>query len=92
MRELLDDAAIEAGLAGLAWRRNGNRLEKTVKRRDFKEAMKFVNAVAAVAEAADHHPDIHVSWNSVTLVLWTHVAGGITGADLALAGRIDELG
>ena len=89
---LLDDASVDAALAGMAWQRNGSRLEKTVKRRDFSEAMSFVNAVADLAEAADHHPDIAISWNTVTLALWTHVSGGITRADLDLAARIDALG
>ena len=89
---LLDDAVVDAALGDLTWRRNGNRLAKTVKRADFAGAMEFVNAVAGLAEDADHHPDIHVSWNTVTLELWTHVSGGITQADLDLAARIDELG
>jgi 4a-hydroxytetrahydrobiopterin dehydratase len=48
-----------------------------------------VNAVGALAEAADHHPDIDIRWNTVTLRLATHSAGGITEKDLALAAGID---
>jgi 4a-hydroxytetrahydrobiopterin dehydratase len=56
---------------------------------DFAEAMRFVNGVADLAEAANHHPDIAISWNKVTLSLVTHSAGGVTQADLDLAARID---
>ncbi|HEV2369381.1 MAG TPA: 4a-hydroxytetrahydrobiopterin dehydratase [Acidimicrobiales bacterium] len=90
--ERLDDAAVDAAVSRLSWQRSGDRLEKTVKKRDFAEAMSFVNAVAAAAESADHHPDIAISWNTVTLSLWTHVSGGITQADVDLAARIDALG
>lgn len=91
MADLLDDAVIESGLAGTGWSRAGDSLVRTVTRRDFAGAMEFVNAVAAVAEEADHHPDIAISWNRVELRLSTHSAGGITQADLDLARRIDGL-
>lgn len=58
---------------------------------DFAEAMAFVNRVAGVAEARNHHPDIAVSWNRVTLRQYTHVAGGLTQADVDLARAIEEL-
>jgi len=92
MRELLGDAAIEEVLPALGWERDGDRLRKTVKRKDFRQAMEFVNEVAVLAEEADHHPDLAISWNTVTLTLWTHTVGGITQADIDLARRIDRLG
>ena len=58
---------------------------KVVRRRDFAGALAFVNAVGALAEAADHHPDIDIRWDTVTLRLSTHSAGGLTEKDLALA-------
>lgn len=64
---------------------------KTVERKDFAEAMKFVNAVADRAEARNHHPDIAIHWNRVELELWTHTAGGVTHADLDLATELDAL-
>jgi 4a-hydroxytetrahydrobiopterin dehydratase len=88
---LLDDDAIAAGLDGLDWERDGDQLVKTATHDDFAHAMVFVNAVAQMAEAANHHPDIHISWNKVTLNLSTHSAGGITQADLDLAAGIDGL-
>ena len=90
--DVLADDAITRGLAGLEWQREGGALRKTVTRKDFAGAMAFVNRVAELAEEADHHPDISISWNKVELTLSTHSAGGITQLDLDLAGRIDRLG
>ncbi|HET6810959.1 MAG TPA: 4a-hydroxytetrahydrobiopterin dehydratase [Acidimicrobiales bacterium] len=92
MPDLLDDGVIADSIAGLQWEREGDALKKTVKLRDFAAAMAFVNRVAELAEEADHHPDISVSWNTVVLTLSTHSAGGITRLDLDMAGRIDGLG
>lgn len=78
-----------AGIAALAWARQGDELVKVVTRKDFAGSMAFVNAVAALAEAANHHPDIAISWNRVTLRLTTHSAGGLTQLDLDLAAAID---
>lgn len=78
-------------MAGLSWEREGDELVTVRKGRDFKDAMVFVNAVAALAEDANHHPDIDIRWNAATLRLSTHSAGGITQADLDLAARIDRL-
>ncbi len=90
---VLDPAAIDAELAArrLGWERGDNELVKVVRRRNFAEALAFVNAVGALAEEANHHPDIDIRWNTVTLRLSTHSAGGVTAADLNLAASIDEL-
>lgn len=56
---------------------------------NFKEAVFFVNTVAALAEKAGHHPDITVTYNRVTLTLSTHDAGGLTGKDFDPARRIE---
>ena len=53
--------------------------------------MEFVNEVAALAEEANHHPDIDIRWNKVTLVLTTHSEGGLTQNDFDLAKKIDAL-
>jgi 4a-hydroxytetrahydrobiopterin dehydratase len=92
MPERLTDTELTEGLAGLGWSRESDELVKVVTRRDFVEAMKFVNAVAELAESANHHPDIAISWNTVTLRLSTHSAGGLTRLDLDLAAQIDGLG
>ena len=89
---LLEEDAIEEALRGLAWDREGLELVKVVTRADFAEAMGFVNEVAGLAEAMNHHPDITIRWNTVNLRLSTHSAGGITDKDVALASQIDGLG
>ena len=87
---LLDEREVAAALGALpGWERAERTIAKTWRFRDFKEAMFFVNGVAALAERAGHHPDIAVRYGQVTLSLWTHDAGGITAKDLALAREID---
>jgi len=92
MPDLVSDDAVTAALGTLKWDREGDELVKVVIAKDFAGAMRFVNAVAGLAEAADHHPDISISWNKVTLGLTSHDAGGLTQRDLDLATRIDGLG
>ncbi|MGI8491859.1 MAG: 4a-hydroxytetrahydrobiopterin dehydratase [Acidimicrobiales bacterium] len=89
--ERLDDATIGDGLAGLDWERQGDALVKTLKLADFKAALAFVNRVGDLAEERNHHPDIAISWNRVTLTLFTHDVGGLTRRDLDLAAEIDRL-
>ncbi len=88
---MIPDAEVDAALAGSDWRRQGDVLVKVVRRGDFAGALAFVNAVGALAEAADHHPDIDIRWDTVTLRLTTHSAGGLTEKDLRLAAEIDSL-
>lgn len=89
---VLDPDAVDGALEGLGWERSGDELVKVRTGRDFADALGYVNAVGELAEAADHHPDIDIRWNTVTLRLSTHSAGGITEADLSLARAIDSLG
>ncbi len=87
---LLGDGDVRAELARTpGWIRSGAKIEKTYRFRDFKEAMFFVNGVAALAERAGHHPDVAIHYNVVTLSLWTHSAGGLTAKDFALAREVD---
>jgi len=91
--DVLDPATVDTALAGgLAWERDGHVLVKVHTGRVFADALAYVNAVGALAEEMDHHPDIDIRWNRVTLRLSTHSAGGITEADLELGRRIDALG
>jgi len=53
--------------------------------------MKFVNQVADAAEAANHHPDILINYNRVTLTLWSHDSGGVTQRDLKMADKISQI-
>ena len=92
MAERLTDDAIEQGLQGTAWRREGDAIVRDFELGDFAGAMAFVNAVAGLAEAANHHPDILIhGWNKVRLTLSTHSADGLTQSDLDLARGIDGL-
>ncbi|MEE8218894.1 MAG: 4a-hydroxytetrahydrobiopterin dehydratase [Vicinamibacteria bacterium] len=85
----LSDAEITKRLAGLpGWERDGNQIRRTFEFDDFKSSMTFVNRVAELAEAADHHPDIDIRYSKVTLTLSTHDAGGLTGRDFDLAGQV----
>ncbi len=90
--ELLSDTDISAELASLpAWTREGGSIICTAELADFKAAMLYTGAVAYLAEQANHHPDILIQWNRVTLTLSTHSAGGLTQADFALARSISAL-
>lgn len=77
--------------AASTWRKNGEVISRRFEFADFPAAMKFVNAVAQLAEAVQHHPDIDIRWNKVTLTLTTHDAGGLTDKDYSLALACDEL-
>lgn len=59
---------------------------------DFKDALAFVNQVGDLAEKFDHHPDITINYNKVTLNLSTHSAGGLTSKDFDLATHIEKIG
>ena len=59
--------------------------------KDFRDALLYLGAVGYLAESANHHPDIDISWNKVTLNLVTHSAGGLTANDFALAREISAL-
>ena len=90
---LLSDEQIETALEGREWRREGEALVRDRRFADFAAAIAFVERVAEVAEASNHHPDILVhGWNKVRLTLSTHSEGGVTAADIALAQRLDALG
>lgn len=88
----LTEKAIAAGLRSVkGWKRTGDALTKTVKKKDFVRAMGFVQEVALLAEKANHHPDIDIRWNMVTLTLTTHSEGGLTVRDFELAKNINTL-
>jgi 4a-hydroxytetrahydrobiopterin dehydratase len=73
-----------------AWKLQGGKLVREWTFKDFVEAMKFVDRVAGLAEAAGHHPDIDIRYNRVVLGLISHDAGGITRRDAAMADLIDK--
>jgi 4a-hydroxytetrahydrobiopterin dehydratase len=73
------------------WAEGRHGIEKQYGLTDFRAAIRLVNQVAELAEQANHHPDILVEYDKVTLMLTTHDAGGITGRDFELAARIEAL-
>jgi 4a-hydroxytetrahydrobiopterin dehydratase len=88
---VLPDADVARELAAVPeWRRDGQAIARTWRFTDFKAAMIFVNGVAALAEKANHHPDVAIHYNEVTLRLWSHDAGGLTRRDFELARRIGD--
>ncbi len=76
--------------AGMSWQETPGALRLDATFTDFAEAFAFLTRVAALAEEMDHHPDMSISWNKVTLVLTTHSEGStVTDLDRRLAARID---
>ena len=69
----------------------GKKIQKDYKFKDFKAAMAFVNKVADLANAEDHHPDIAISYSRVKIELWTHAIMGLSENDFILAAKIDEI-
>jgi len=89
---LLGEEEIEARLGELdGWRREGDAIVKEFKLDDFVGSVDFINRLAPVAEELNHHPDLQVSWNKVTVSITTHSEGGLTQNDFGLAKRIDPL-
>lgn len=88
----LTDEEIRDGLALLdGWSLDGDAIEKAYERDDFMGSVGFVNALAPVAEEMGHHPDLAISWATVTVTISTHSEGGLTAADFELAGLIDAI-
>lgn len=90
--ERLSETEIAKRLADLPeWVEISDAIQRTLGFKDFTQAMKFVNAVAEAAEKAQHHPDILIRYNKVTLTLSTHDASGVTEKDFAFAATVDRL-
>ena len=89
---VLESAELEAEVGKLdGWEVRDGALEKSFSCGDFTGSMAFLNRIADAANAADHHPDVSLSWDTVTLRWVSHSAGGITAADVRMAGKSDEL-
>lgn len=89
---LLGDSDIDAKLAGLdGWERDGDAIKKVFQLDDFKGSVDFINRLTPLAEEMNHHPDLDVSWNKVTVTISTHSEGGLTENDFELAGKIDSV-
>jgi len=89
---VLSDDEIEARLGELdGWERAGDAIKKEFKLDDFVGSVDFVNRLTPLAEEMNHHPDLEISWNKVTVSLSTHSEGGLTGNDFELASKIDSV-
>lgn len=88
----IDQATVSARLVDLpGWSGSTTEISKQFRFANFVEAMDFVNEVAVIAERRNHHPDIAISWNRVTLRITSHSQGGVTSACLDLATDIENL-
>ena len=89
---VLTDAEIQQALASLSgWQRNGGTIQRVFRFPDFKLAMQFVNKVADAAEQVNHHPDIDIRYNTVTMALISHDSGGVTQRDVRMAETINKI-
>ncbi len=92
MSGVLSEAEVQQALRQLpGWKRNGNAIDRMFQFDTFVNAMEFVNHIAEAAEAVNHHPDILISYNKVTLSLLSHDSGGVTSRDVKMAARINEI-
>ncbi len=90
MTDKLNDESIDGWLKGRAgWKRSGDELTKRFDFQSLRDAIIFVNRVAALADELDHHPDIDIRYTTVHLALTTHSAKGLTQKDLEFAERVD---
>ncbi len=92
MSTVLSDPEVRQALQKLpGWKQDDKAIERTFQFGNFVQAMEFVNHIAETAEAVNHHPDIHISYNKVVLSLMSHDSGGITQRDIRMAGKINEV-
>ena len=86
----LNDAEVSEQLKALpGWERHDDSIRKLFRFKEFMDGIKFINRVAAKAEAADHHPDIAINYTRITTTCSTHSEGGITDKDIKLAKEIE---
>lgn len=92
MSAVLNPAEIQVALQDLpGWEDRGNSIARNFQFPDFLAAMDFVNRIAAAAEGANHHPDILINYNKVSLTLVSHDSGGVTRRDIRMASKINEI-
>jgi len=89
---LLSDQEIQDALAELdGWKLEGCQIVRTFEFEDFVGSVRFVDSLVEPAEAMNHHPDLAISWNKVTVAITNHAEGGLTKADFKLAKVIEDL-
>jgi 4a-hydroxytetrahydrobiopterin dehydratase len=87
---VLSNEDVGARLGDLAgWQREGDAITRQFQFEDFVGSVDFVNRITPLAEGMNHHPDLAISWNKVTVTLSTHSEGGLTENDFELASKID---
>ena len=87
----LSEAEINRELQSLTgWEYQENSIRKLFRFKEFMDGIRFIGRVAELAEAADHHPDIHVNYTRVTFICSTHSDGGVTDKDIRLARQIEQ--
>lgn len=92
MTDVLADSRIDDWIAAHPrWKHENDAVRRSIEAESFLAGIDLVRRVAQLAEQRDHHPDIDIRWRTVTFMLSTHSAGGITQADLELAEAIDNL-
>lgn len=92
MAATLSDSELQQSLGTLpGWSRKGQAIERVFEFKDFAQSMAFVNKIADAAEAANHHPDITINYNKVTLSLISHDSGGVTQRDVNMATNINKV-
>ena len=92
MARLSEEQIEEALESAEGWSREAEAIVKEFDRGDFMGSVGLVNDIAPVAEEMGHHPDLAISWDTVTVTISTHSEGGLTAADFDLARKIDDLG
>ena len=92
MSTVLTASEIDQALHDLpGWTGDSNAIVRVFQFGNFLEAMEFVNKISAAAEASNHHPDILINYNKVTLTLVSHDSGGVTQRDIRMARKINEV-
>jgi len=87
----LEKAEIERRLSALpGWELKDEAISKLYRFKDFMDGINFLNQVAEMAEAADHHPDVKINYTRITFTCSTHDQGGVTEKDFKLAAQIEE--
>jgi 4a-hydroxytetrahydrobiopterin dehydratase len=89
---LLSPDEVAAQLKKLkGWSLEGTQIVKRLEFTDFRGAVEFLDRIRPVADEQNHHPDVAIHWNELTLTLWTHASGGLTERDFRLATTIDAM-
>lgn len=87
----LSEAQIGEELKSLpGWEYQDNALRKLFRFKEFMDGIRFIGRIAEIAEAADHHPDMHINYTRVSFICSTHSEGGVTDKDLRLAKQIEQ--